>query len=38
MIQVLDHVIIGQSTYYSFADEGHIARFIQEYQHTFRSP
>jgi DNA repair protein RadC len=38
MIQVLDHVIIGQSTYYSFADEGHIARFIQEYQHTFRRP
>jgi DNA repair protein RadC len=38
MIQVLDHVIIGQNTYYSFADEGLIAQSIQEYQQTFRSP
>jgi DNA repair protein RadC len=38
MIQVLDHVIIGQNTYYSFADDGLIAHFIQDYQHTFRSP
>jgi len=30
MIQVLDHVIIGRETYYSFADEGFIARFIKE--------
>jgi DNA repair protein RadC len=29
-IQVLDHVIIGRSTYYSFADEGVLARFVQE--------
>lgn len=30
MIQVLDHVIIGRETYYSFADEGLIAGFIKE--------
>lgn len=29
-IQVLDHVIIGRATYYSFADEGVISRFIKE--------
>jgi DNA repair protein RadC len=29
-IQVLDHVIIGRATYYSFADEGVIARFLKE--------
>ncbi|RJR38419.1 MAG: JAB domain-containing protein [Desulfobacteraceae bacterium] len=32
MIQVLDHLIIGRETYYSFADEGFIARFIKESQ------
>jgi DNA repair protein RadC len=30
MIQVLDHVIIGRETYYSFADEGLIASFVKE--------
>lgn len=29
-VQVLDHVIIGRNTYYSFADEGVIARFVKE--------
>jgi len=31
MIQVLDHIIIGNNTYYSFADEGLINLFIKEY-------
>jgi DNA repair protein RadC len=31
MIQVLDHVIIGNNRYYSFADEGLIRTFIKEY-------
>ena len=31
MIQVLDHVIIGNNAYYSFADEGQIKLFIKEY-------
>lgn len=31
MIQVLDHIIIGNNTYYSFADEGLINHFIMEY-------
>jgi DNA repair protein RadC len=31
-IQVLDHLIIGRETYYSFADEGLIAGFIKEAQ------
>jgi DNA repair protein RadC len=38
MVQVLDHVIIGQNAYYSFADEGLITRFIQDYQQSFGSP
>ncbi|MBN1625185.1 MAG: DNA repair protein RadC [Deltaproteobacteria bacterium] len=32
MIQVLDHVIIGNNAYYSFADEGLIKTFISEYE------
>jgi len=32
MIQVLDHVIIGNNTYYSFADEGLIRNFIKEFE------
>ena len=32
MIQVLDHVIIGHNTYYSFADDGLIQNFIREFQ------
>ena len=31
-IQVLDHIIIGHNTYYSFADEGCIKDFLQEYE------
>jgi DNA repair protein RadC len=34
-IQVLDHIIIGHNTYYSFADEGVIKDFAQEYEHKF---
>jgi len=37
MIQVLDHLIIGRNAYFSFADEGHIKRFLNEYKHTFRT-
>jgi DNA repair protein RadC len=32
MIQVLDHIIIGSNSYYSFADEGLIKTFIKEYE------
>ena len=35
MIQVLDHLIIGNNTYYSFADEGMINSFIKEYHQRF---
>lgn len=35
MIQVLDHIVIGQGTYYSFADEGLIKRFANEYDQKF---
>ena len=35
MIQVLDHVIIGNNTYYSFADEGLIKGFIKEFEQGF---
>ena len=31
MIQVLDHVIIGRGSYYSFADEGLILQFTREF-------
>jgi len=37
MIQVLDHVVIGQGSYYSFADEGLIKRFGNEYDQKFFS-
>lgn len=30
-IQVLDHIVIGNNTYYSFADEGLIQSFSKEY-------
>jgi len=32
MIQVLDHIIIGNNTYYSFADEGLIQIYTKEYE------
>lgn len=38
MIQVLDHIIIGQNTYYSFADEGLILSYTREYQQNFQGP
>lgn len=38
MVQVLDHLIIGRSTYFSFADEGLIQRFIKEFQQGFQLP
>lgn len=31
-VQVLDHVIIGHNSYYSFADEGFILRFTADYR------
>jgi len=34
-IQVLDHIIIGHNTYYSFADEGVIKGFAREYEQRF---
>jgi DNA repair protein RadC len=37
MIQVLDHVIIGNNSYYSFADEGLIREFIKEYDNRMDS-
>lgn len=35
MVQVLDHVIIGNNTYYSFADEGLIKRYTKEFEQRF---
>jgi DNA repair protein RadC len=32
-ISVLDHIIIGDNRYFSFADQG----LIQEYEYAFRS-
>lgn len=37
-IQVLDHIIIGNNRYYSFADEGSIKRFVNEYEERFNRP
>jgi DNA repair protein RadC len=38
MIQVLDHVIIGHNTYYSFADQGLIQTYVKEFQQTLQAP
>jgi len=38
MVQVLDHIIIGHNTYYSFADEGLIKRFQNEYEKALSLP
>ncbi|RLB37723.1 MAG: hypothetical protein DRH20_07175 [Deltaproteobacteria bacterium] len=35
-IQVLDHIVIGGNTYYSFADQGLIKRFTREYDERMR--
>jgi len=36
-VQVLDHIIIGNNTYYSFADQGTIRRFVNEYETRFNT-
>ena len=38
MVQVLDHIIIGNNTYYSFADDGLIKRFTNEYEQRLNLP
>jgi DNA repair protein RadC len=38
MIQILDHIIIGNNTYYSFADEGLIQSFAKEFKQLFSPP
>ncbi len=35
-IQVLDHVIIGHNTYYSFADQGLIRTFLEDFERRFQ--
>ena len=37
-IQIVDHIIIGHNTYYSFADQGLIKRFLNEYEQNFSLP
>ncbi len=37
-IQVLDHLIIGNNQYFSFADQGLIKRFAEEYHQRFDRP
>lgn len=37
-IQIVDHIIIGFNSYYSFADQGLIKRFINEYDQKFNCP
>ena len=34
-VQVLDHIIIGHNTYFSFADDGLVRRFSTEYNQSF---
>jgi DNA repair protein RadC len=38
MVQVLDHIVIGNNTYYSFADDGLIKRFTNEYEERLNLP
>jgi len=38
MVQVLDHIIIGNNTYYSFADDSLIKRFTNEYEERLNLP
>ena len=35
MIQVLDHIVIGNNTYYSYADEGLIKKYSKDYDRRF---
>ena len=37
-IQVLDHIIIGNNRYYSFADQGIIKGLVNEYEERFNVP
>jgi len=37
LIQILDHIIIGDNRYYSFADKGLIKRFSDQYDERFSS-
>ena len=37
-IQVVDHLIIGHNRYYSFADEGLIRQFLNDYEQHFDRP
>ncbi len=37
-VQIVDHIIIGHNTYYSFADQGLIKRFLNEYEQNFNLP
>jgi len=37
MIQVIDHIVIGKNRYYSFADEGILKGFANEYEARFRT-
>jgi DNA repair protein RadC len=37
-IQVLDHIIIGGHTYFSFADQGLVRQYGEEYDRRLRSP
>ena len=37
-IQVLDHLIIGNNRYFSFADQGILKRFADEYHQRFDGP
>ena len=36
-VQTVDHIIIGFNSYYSFADQGIIRQYINEYDHKFNS-
>lgn len=38
MIQVLDHVVIGNNTYHSFADQGLIQAYVREFQQFSQGP
>ena len=37
-VQVVDHLIIGHNRYYSFADQGLVKHFLNEYEQRFNAP
>ena len=37
-IRVLEHLIIGNNQYFSFADHGYVGRFLREYESVHGSP